>query len=131
MWDAFASEVLAEGTPFGGVRLIGEALYAVPAGMPQLKGVRVLRTGVCLGHVKGRRIEPDHALAMALHPEEAARTVALTREQALIYQHGETFQAPEQLTKGYALATLHGCPLGWVKCADGQLKNHYPKGLRR
>ena len=24
-----------------------------------------------------------------------------------------------------------GMALGWVKCADGQLKNHLPKGLRR
>ena len=43
----------------------------------------------------------------------------------------KTKLAPDGLGKGYALATLHGCPLGWVKCADGQLKNHYPKGLRR
>ena len=55
----------------------------------------------------------------------------ITREQALAYQHGEAIPAPEGAAKGYALATLHGCPLGWVKCADGLYKNHYPKGLRR
>ena len=130
-WEAFAPDVLKKGVQFDCVKAVGDAIYGIPAGMPQLRKVRVLRTGVCLGHVKGKRIEPDHALAMALRPEEAARVVELTREQALAYQHGEVIEAPEGLGKGYALATLHGCPLGWVKCADGQLKNHYPKGLRR
>lgn len=130
-WEAFAPEVLAQGVHWGEVRQTGDALVAVPAGMPQLKDIRVLRAGVCLGHVKGKRIEPDHALAMALRPQEAARTAAFTREEALLYQHGETLEAPAGFFKGYALATLHGCPLGWVKCADGRLKNHYPKGLRR
>lgn len=130
-WDTFAPDVLKAGVRFDCIKAIGDALYGIPAGMPQLRKVRVLRAGVCLGHVKGKRIEPDHALAMALREEEAARTMALTRDQALLYQHGEVLEAPDGLGKGYVLVTLHGCPLGWAKCADGQLKNHYPKGLRR
>lgn len=130
-WEAFAPEVLSRRARFSCILQTGDALYAVPAGAPQLRGVRVLRAGLCLGHVKGKRIEPDHALAMALRGEEAARTAPFTREQALMYQHGEAISAPEGAVKGYALATLHGCPLGWVKCADGLYKNHYPKGLRR
>lgn len=130
-WDAFAPDVLKAGVRFDCIKAIGDALYGIPAGMPQLRKVRVLRAGVCLGHVKGKRIEPDHALAMALREDEAARTMALTRDQALLYQHGEVLEAPDGLGKGYVLMMLHGCPLGWAKCADGQLKNHYPKGLRR
>lgn len=130
-WDTFAPDVLQKHMRFDRIKAVGDALYGIPSGMPQLSKVRVLRTGVCLGHVKGKRIEPDHALAMALRGSEAARTVSLTREQALSYQHGEVLKAPDGLAKGYALALLEGCPLGWVKCADAQLKNHYPKGLRR
>ena len=56
-------------------------------------GLRVLRTGLLLAHAEGKRSEPDHALAMALRPEEAARTASLTQEQALAYQAGETLCA--------------------------------------
>lgn len=56
----------------------------------RLHGLRVLRTGLLLAHVEGKRSEPDHALAMALRPKEAARTANLTIEQALAYQAGET-----------------------------------------
>ena len=31
---------------------------------------------------------------------------------------------------GNAIAWLF-IPLGWGKISDGQMKNHYPKGLRR
>ena len=52
----------------------------------------VLRTGLLLAHAEGKRSEPDHALAMALLPQQAARTAELTYEQALLYQAGETLE---------------------------------------
>ena len=109
----------------------GDALYAVPDGLPDLSGLRALRVGLLLGHVAGRRVEPDHALAMALRPGEALREAALTAEEALRYQHGDALPAPEDAPRGYTLMTLAGCPLGFAKCSDGLYKNHYPKGLRR
>ena len=112
-------------------RAFGEALYAVPDGLPDLSGLRVLRAGLLLGHTAARRVEPDHALAMALAPAEALHTAALTVEEALRYQHGEALPAPQGAPRGYTLMTLAGCPLGFAKCSDGLYKNHYPKGLRR
>jgi NOL1/NOP2/fmu family ribosome biogenesis protein len=32
--------------------------------------------------------------------------------------------------KGWTIVTVDGFPLGWGKLVQGQLKNHYPKGLR-
>ena len=110
----------------------GDALWALPAGIDpqQLHGLRVLRTGLLLAHAEGKRMEPDHALAMALRPEEAARCASLTQEQALAYQAGETLELGD-LPAGYTLLCCEGVSLGWGKQAGGIMKNHYPKGLRR
>lgn len=110
----------------------GDALWMLPEGISveQLSGLRVLRTGLLLAHAEGRRSEPDHALAMALRPEEAARTASLTQEQALAYQAGEALELGD-LPGGYTLLCCESVSLGWGKQAGGLMKNHYPKGLRR
>ena len=121
--DAFAPERLYTA---------GDALWMLPEGISieRLSGLRVLRTGLLLAHAEGKRSEPDHALAMALHPEEAARTASLTQTQALAYQAGETLSLGD-LPGGYTLLCCEGVSLGWGKQAGGLMKNHYPKGLRR
>ena len=121
--DAFAPERLYTA---------GDALWMLPEGISieRLSGLRVLRTGLLLAHAEGKRSEPDHALAMALRPEEAARTASLTQTQALAYQAGETLSLGD-LPGGYTLLCCEGVSLGWGKQAGGLMKNHYPKGLRR
>ncbi|MBE5799083.1 MAG: hypothetical protein E7321_03945 [Clostridiales bacterium] len=126
-------DVLAKGIAFDRLHMAGESLWALPEGLDdiaRLSGLRVLRTGLLLAHTEGKRAEPDHALAMALRPEEAARTAELTHEQALAYQAGEALDLGD-LEPGYTLLTLHGVSLGFGKQAGGVMKNHYPKGLRR
>ena len=124
--------VLAEGVSFERLHSAGGCLWSLPEGLDiaRLDGLRVLRTGLLLAHAEGRRAEPDHALAMALRPQEALRTAALTREQALRYQAGEALDLGE-LPEGYTLMCCEGVSLGWGKQAGGLMKNHYPKGLRR
>lgn len=108
---------------------LGDALLSAPD-LPPLKGVKVLRAGIQLGTLKGKVFAPDHALAMALPLPYGARTLPLSRDGALAYQRGEALPAPESLS-GYVLATYQGLALGFGKCSGGQMKNHYPKGLRR
>lgn len=124
--------VLAEGVSLGRLHSAGGCLWSLPEGLDiaQLDGLRVLRTGLLLAHAEGRRAEPDHALAMALRPQEALRTAALTREQALAYQAGEALDLGD-LPEGFTLMCCEGVSLGWGKQAGGLMKNHYPKGLRR
>ena len=126
-------DVLAKGVTFQRLYTAGDCLWSLPEGIApeQLAGLRVLRTGLLLAHMEGRRAEPDHALAMALHPEEAARTVNITREQALAYQAGEALSLGDDLPAGYTLICCEGVSLGFGKQAAGTMKNHYPKGLRR
>ena len=124
--------VLAEGVSLGRLHSAGGCLWSLPEGLDiaRLDGLRVLRTGLLLAHAEGRRAEPDHALAMALQPQEALRTASLTREQALAYQAGEALDLGE-LPEGFTLMCCEGVSLGWGKQAGGLMKNHYPKGLRR
>ena len=51
----------------------GDQLYLAPKGMPSVKGLKVLRPGLHLGTVKKNRMEPSHALALALKKEQVRR----------------------------------------------------------
>ena len=106
----------------------GDALVLLPQSLPDMSGLRVLRCGLRLARIGKNYVEPDHALAMALFPEEARGSVDLGEEEALKYIAGETL---DKGGSGWTLVTHHLLPLGWGKIANGTLKNHLPKGLRR
>lgn len=109
----------------------GDHLYLAPVQMPDLKGLKVLRAGLELGQVKKSRFVPAHALALALKPEEVAQSILLplSGEEVFRYLRGETIPAGAE--KGWCLVCVESYSLGWGKAGGGQLKNHYPKGLRR
>ena len=129
---ALPDGVLAPGVRFERLHVSGDALWSLPEGLDlrRLDGLRTLRTGLLLAHAEGRHVEPDHALAMALRPEQAARTASLTRAQALAYQAGEALSLGE-LESGCTLLTCEGVSLGFGRQSAGLMKNRYPKGLRR
>ncbi len=109
----------------------GENVYLVPAMMPSLRGLKVLRPGLQLGTLKKNRFEPSHALALALPPAYAAHVRNLDIPDQLVkaYLKGQTF--PAQGEKGWYLICVDGFSIGWGKLAGGIMKNHYPIGLRR
>ena len=100
-----------------------------PKDLIPLQGLRVLRPGLHLGTQKKGRMEPGHALAMALGPGQApAADWPVDSPEIQAYLRGETLPHPGQ---GWCLVTASGHSLGWGKLAGGVLKNHRPKGLRR
>ena len=108
----------------------GEALYLIPEQMIPLTGLQVERPGLQLGFCEKDRFKPSHALALYLHPEEVHNHYEMSLEQAKRYVRGETFTVePER--KGWYLMSVQGFSVGFGKAAGGQMKNHYPKGLRR
>ncbi|MCZ8517999.1 MULTISPECIES: RsmB/NOP family class I SAM-dependent RNA methyltransferase [Paenibacillus] len=126
---------LPPGEPF----LYGEQLYWLPQaeGCPfdgsLLQGLKVLRPGLHLAEVKKNRVEPAHALALALPKEADVQLRVDLRadgEEIHRYLRGETLESPLP-GSGWTLVTVDGYPIGWGKLSGGQLKNHYPKGLRR
>ena len=107
----------------------GDELYLLPEQMNSLSGLKTVRPGLHLGTRKKNRFEPAHALAMALHPEDIRQCIECTEEDALRYLKGETIScAPEY--KSWTLVCYQGISLGWGKAQNGNVKNHYPKGLR-
>lgn len=126
-WQSFAKEMglpLPEGIFLG----FGDRLYLAPQGCPELKGLRVLRPGLELGELKKDRLEPAHALALWAKPLERTMDLRSEGPEIGLYLHGEVLPCTE---KGWCLVTVDGYSIGWGKGDGRQLKNHYPKGLRR
>jgi NOL1/NOP2/sun family putative RNA methylase len=122
----------------GNLTLFGDQLYRLPDGAPNLSGLRVLRAGLHIGEFKKNRFEPSHALALYLGTEEVKISASFPAEDARIrgFLRGESIFLREDdvlhgTDKGWCLVCVDGCSLGWGKLAGGQVKNHYPKGLRR
>lgn len=126
-WLSFAKEA-GVNLPEGIGLCFGERLYLAPLGTPALPGLRVLRAGLELGALKKDRIDPAHALA--LWGKDFAQNVDFSADGPEIraYLHGEVLPGK---TKGWCLVTVDGYSIGWGKGDGTQLKNHYPKGLRR
>ena len=53
----------------------------------------------------------------------------LDDERVMKYLHGEEIQY--ECKNGYGVLMVDGYPLGGFKASNGNLKNHYPKGLRK
>jgi NOL1/NOP2/fmu family ribosome biogenesis protein len=113
----------------------GEELYLVPDEMRELKGIKVIRSGLHLGTYKKNRFEPAHSLAKALTKDEVKQFVTVQNPNS--YLRGESFRedmiVPQDSTidnNGWTLTCIGSYAMGWSKCTNGTYKNHYPKGLR-
>lgn len=134
----FVDEMFAAGRLKAGIKggsgdgflKFGDNIYMVPADMPSLKGLKVLRTGLHIGTLKKNRFEPAHALALALNPKDFKYVMNLNSDDGRVMQYlnGQTF--PAEGKKGWYLICVDGFGIGWGKLAGGIMKNHYPKGLR-
>ena len=109
-----------------------ERLYYLPEGLPDLTGLRILRSGLLLGEMKKNRFEPSQALACALKMEEYDNCYNLTAEDedVIRYLKCETITAKEPVQDGFVLVCVDGYPLGWGKANGGVIKNKYLAGWR-
>ncbi len=126
-WTAFAKE-LDISLPQGKAISFGRGLYWAPVELPQLQGLKVLRPGLALGEVKKDRFEPAHALALWL--KDCSRKAELPPDSREVEAYLQGNVLSTQI-RGWCLVTTGGYSLGWGKGDGTQLKNHYPKGLRR
>jgi len=113
----------------------GERVYYMPEDIPDVKGIRFLRTGLLLGELKKNRFEPSQALAMCLKKEEYKKIIDLPVEDDRIrrYLKGETLDVDDLVKnkdKGWYLVCVDGYPLGFGKLSNGTLKNKYLPGWR-
>ena len=126
-WLQFAKE-LDITLPEGKAILFGQNLFWAPVDLPELRGLKVLRPGLELGERKKGRFEPAHALALWLKSCRNCICFRADSPEIRAYMHGEVLPWEE---KGWHLVQVDGYSIGWGKGDGNQLKNHYPKGLRR
>lgn len=117
---------LPEGTP----HRQGEDVLLLPPGIPDGKGLGILRAGVLAGTLRGKRVKPAHALFQALRPEQlrAVLDMEMDSPELLRFLRGEELEY--HAGTGYVPVLVNGIPLGFGKASGGRLKNHYPQGLR-
>ncbi|QSF46826.1 RsmB/NOP family class I SAM-dependent RNA methyltransferase [Paenibacillus tianjinensis] len=126
--------------PDGHPVMFGDHLYISPLPKEALDGLKTIRPGWYVGHVRSGRFIPGHPLATALQPAECCRSLSLSsgNGEAVSYLKGETLAIPEQrlsvkpgsISKGYVLVCIDGFSAGWAKWQEGMLKNEYPAGWR-
>ena len=115
--------------------LRGEKVYYMPEGLPTLRGIRFLRTGLLMGELKKNRFEPSQALAMNLKKEAYDQVIdlPLEDERVMKYLKGETLDVEDLVKpkdKGWYLICVDGYPLGFGKLVNQMLKNKYLPGWR-
>ncbi len=113
----------------GQIVRFGDQIYLMPEEMVSLTGIKVLRPGLQLATEKKNRFEPAHALALSLLSGDSGRAYALTEREAVSYLRGESVACGAH--KGWTALFYEGYALGFGKASGGQIKNHYPKGLRK
>ena len=113
------------------IQFIEERAFLLPENCPDLKGLRVVRSGLYLGDCKKKRFEPSQALAMALRPEEYENTATFSANDIRVekYLRGETVEADGE--DGWILLCVDGLPLGWGKSSRGSVKNKIAPGWRK
>lgn len=113
--------------PEGKLIAFGQSLYLCPEDMPALKGLKVLRPGLELGMLLKNRFEPAHALALWCGQAAVEADFPADGPEIQQYLRGNVLPGEQ---KGWTLVKVDGLSLGWAKGSGGQLKNHFPKGLR-
>lgn len=112
---------------------IADFLYQAASLDNRFKGLHILRNGLKLGEFKKNRFEPDIAMILALKPTDLKTVYELTTEQFEKYLHGESIiltAKPDFDNKWIGLSFQEKL-FSWGRYSNQQIKNVYPKGLRR
>ncbi|MBR5341473.1 MAG: RsmB/NOP family class I SAM-dependent RNA methyltransferase [Erysipelotrichaceae bacterium] len=109
-----------------------EKLYFEPDLPFDIKGLRIMRSGLLLGTFNHDRFEPSQALAAALKYNEYKNTLNFTidDERILKYLKCETLDVRDRHVEGMVLVCVDSYPLGFGKVSKGILKNLYPANYR-
>lgn len=106
-------------------------IYAIKDHFPKLDQVRILRNGLYLGECKKNYFLPSHSLALTLEKKDIKQFYTFKEKSNEIqkYINGETLEGTNK--KGYGIIFVDDFPLSFYKESNNQIKNLFPKGLRR
>ena len=101
--------------------------------MADVRGLRILRSGVYLGDEKKKRFEPSQPLAEAIGRFDKGNYIILNPDddRVLKFLRGETINYEEDIVNGYVAVTVDGYAIGWGKALNGIIKNKIPAGWRQ
>ena len=107
-------------------------LYFEPNTQLNLKGIRVMRSGLYLGEYKHDKFEPSQALALALKANEYSNILNFDLEdnRVIKYLKCETLDVKDKDVNGFVLVCVNNYPLGFGVANKGILKNKYPANYR-
>lgn len=91
----------------------------------------LLLGGIEMAAEKGKKLIPQHALAMSIAASSSAfPRVEIARDSALAYLHREAITLPAEAPRGYVLLTYRGLPLGFANNIGNRANNLYPNEWR-
>ncbi len=94
-----------------------------------IKGMKIISSGVKLGEIKNDRFVYHHNFATAYGTYFKNKlNLSLDDPRLDKYLHG--YEIEESVPNGYGVILVNNYPLGLFKASNGTLKNHYPSGLR-
>lgn len=111
-----------------------EYVFALPKGSFELaellhSNLRIIKLGTELGEISRKGLIPNEALVLdSSILSGQIPDIALTREQALHYLKGETFNLEGK--HGFNTVSFEGTKLGWIKHLGNRFNNLYPKEWR-
>ncbi len=107
-------------------------LYLEPGNPLDMKGLRVMRSGLLLGEYRHERFEPSQALASSLNCEEYDDILnfSLDDDRVIKYLKCETLDVKDKHVQGTVLVCADRFPLGFAVVSKGILKNRYPAAYR-
>jgi 16S rRNA C967 or C1407 C5-methylase (RsmB/RsmF family)/NOL1/NOP2/fmu family ribosome biogenesis protein len=91
--------------------------------------LRIIYSGIQAGTLIKEKLLPAHALAMSNLLIPAIASLAVTREQAVLYLQKKDMNIASP-ANGWQLVHFHNHPLGWINALPNRINNYYPKELR-
>ena len=159
IWEEFAGGISRE-FDISRIESHDGMLYYGVEGLPDVRGLKFIRSGLFLGECKKKRFEPSQTLAMAIKSDEYDNVINLPHNDGNIirYLKGETLSiqsmesvkpgavshgssketdiraegsdSPVDVRDGTVLICVDGYPLGWGKKTGHTVKNKYHPGWR-
>ncbi len=109
----------------------GRYLHLLPPNAPDTAGLYVLRYGLPLAELRQNYVKPAHALALTLTAADVKQVADFAPDDPLLHAFLQGHPIPHSGPNGWLLVSVDGFGLGWGKRVSAQIKNHYPRGLRR